>query len=83
MACALVSIEMREDTALHSFHLWRPVAWIGELSCGIYLYHLIALHIANLIFGMIGFPDLIWPLFLAYCLITAAFIEVSFRTPES
>ena len=74
MALCLASLVLREDHVLRPALAFAPVARIGEISYGIYLYHLIGLHIANQIL-----PPAAWGVTLLYPLITIAIAEASFR----
>lgn len=84
MALTLSSLVIREDNALRPALSWRPVARVGEISYGLYLYHLIGLHIANEIadlaglagLGRAGFVTLLFPMF------SIAMAEISFRFYE-
>ncbi len=74
MALCLASLVVREDHALRPALTFAPVARVGEVSYGIYLYHLIGLHVANLIL-----PQAAWGVTLLYPLIAVAIAEASFR----
>ncbi len=81
MAAALASIVLREDTVLHRVLVWRPVARVGEISYGVYLYHLIGLHIAN---EMGRAFDLgAWSITGLMIVFTLIISEISFRWYES
>jgi len=47
MLLIIVAVSIREDNGLAGPLSWRPVARIGEVSYGIYLWHLIGLHFAT------------------------------------
>jgi peptidoglycan/LPS O-acetylase OafA/YrhL len=81
MAACLVSIVLREDNVLRPILAFRPVARVGEISYGIYLYHLIGLHIANVALDRAGVDSTLAVLFF-YTLISILISEVSFRTFE-
>jgi peptidoglycan/LPS O-acetylase OafA/YrhL len=82
MAATLASLTLREDNGLAPLLQWRPLARVGETSYGIYLYHLLALHSANLVFGRLG-VDSPWTIAIAYALLSVAVAEISFRTLEA
>ncbi|MEO0929068.1 MAG: acyltransferase [Pseudomonadota bacterium] len=82
MAAALVSIVIREDNVLRPLMALTPISRIGETSYGIYLYHLIGLHIANTTLERFGLGDSGWTVLLIYCLLSIIIAEISFRTFE-
>ncbi|MEL6681411.1 MAG: acyltransferase [Pseudomonadota bacterium] len=82
MAAALISIVIREDNVLQPIMAFSPFARIGEISYGVYLYHLIGLHIANTVLGRFGFGDSGWIVLGIYCAISVIISEISFRTFE-
>lgn len=81
MAATLTALVVREDNALAPILRLRPIARIGQISYGIYLYHLIALHIAGMILPRFGI-DSGWATFFLYYAISIAIAELSFRTLE-
>lgn len=83
MAACLVSITIREGHWLHPLLRLRPVARIGAISYGVYLYHLVGLHIAVNILGdrLLG-GDLML-IFAVYVLLSILIAEISFRYFES
>jgi peptidoglycan/LPS O-acetylase OafA/YrhL len=81
MALALAALVMREDHLLSRAMGWRPVARVGEISYGIYLYHLIALHVATVATAKLGIgagPVVL----LTYATISVVMAEISDRTLE-
>ena len=84
MALCLASLVVREDHALRPVLTFAPVARIGEISYGLYLYHLIGLHIANELAsrGGLARPQADWAVSLVYPLISIAIAEASFRGLE-
>lgn len=84
MALCLASLVVREDHALRPVLTFAPVARIGEISYGLYLYHLIGLHIANELAsrGGLAGPQADWAVSLVYPLISIAIAEASFRGLE-
>lgn len=81
MTVALAGIVVREDHPLAQFFKSRPIARVGEVSYGIYLYHLIALHIATVAFEKIGLNGAL-PILLGYAALSVAMAEISDRTLE-
>ena len=85
MAIGLVSIVLREDHVMRPFFAARPIARVGEISYGLYLYHLIGLHFATVIAGHLplgpgGAP---WVVTLLFAAISIAIAEISFRWFET
>lgn len=81
MAVVLASLVMREDHLLAPVLRWRPVARMGEISYGIYLYHLIGLHIATVgltAAGMTWGPVVL----VTYSLVSFVIADISDRTLE-
>lgn len=78
----LGSLLVREDHALRGFLTLRPIERLGEISYGMYLYHLWAFYIASAVNDSIGwktFPAL----FVTGLLVTVAISELSFRFYET
>lgn len=87
MALCIASIVAREDNLLRPILSFRPVARIGEISYGIYLYHLIGLYIASvllmpLLTGLAPKAQA-WVLTLGMVVVTLTISEISFRYFES
>lgn len=85
MTCFLISIVVREDHIFAGVLAWRPVARVGEISYGLYLYHLFGLHFAN---GLAGALQLegdfaVWFVTVAFVVISLILSEISFRTYEA
>ena len=77
MVLSLASIVVREDNALTPVLTIRPIARIGQISYGAYLYHLFALHGA----GVIAPGNMALEMLL-YLVLTVVISEISFRTVE-
>jgi peptidoglycan/LPS O-acetylase OafA/YrhL len=82
MACCLASIVLREDHLLHLVFTLRPIVRIGQISYGIYLYHLIGLHIGTVLLTKAGWQEG-WAIFVVYSLVSVIMAEVSFRYYEA
>jgi peptidoglycan/LPS O-acetylase OafA/YrhL len=81
MAFALAALVMREDHPMAGALGWRPVVRIGEISYGIYLYHLIGLHIVTVGLGAAGVTSA--PLILVgYAILSFLIADLSDRTLE-
>lgn len=85
MTCFIISIVVREDHVLRPVLSARPVARMGEISYGLYLYHLIGLHFANEIGDRIAFGDTLqpWAVTALFVLFSILISEISFRTYEA
>lgn len=82
MASCLASIVIREDHHLRSVFEWPPFIRVGEVSYGVYLYHLIGLHIATIGLAKLGTQEG-WLIFIVYSAISIFIAELSFRFYES
>lgn len=82
MTLMLISLVIREDNAMAPAMQLRPVVRVGQISYGIYLYHLFALAIVNKALEVLGIPDssLVLPLYFA---LSIGIAEISFRTYEA
>lgn len=85
MAAILASITLREDHILAPLLRWRPVARIGVISYGLYLWHLFGLHLGVEGARMLGFTGLTanWVTLPIYLISAVAIAELSFRYYES
>ena len=82
MCLCIITLVLREDHLLRPVLSFRPVARVGEISYGIYLYHLFALTAVSEAAQAAGLqPGLLT--FLAYVLVSILVSEVSFRTFEA
>ena len=82
MCLCLVSVVLREVHVLRPILAFRPIARVGEISYGIYLYHLFALTAVSEAAQMLGLaPGMLF--FLAYVLLSILVSEISFRTFEA
>lgn len=79
MALLAISICLREDTWLHPVLRWRPLAWVGVISYGIYLMHMLAANAARLVLG----EHFGVALFIVTTIITIAVASVSYRVFET
>lgn len=70
----IASILLTPASRITSFLDWRPVAFVGAVSYGMYLYHMWCVHIAKTLLGKLGLPNL-WlefPLALAGTIVVSA-----------
>lgn len=79
MALLAVSVCLREDTWSHPLLTWRPLAWVGVISYGIYLMHMLVANAVRLILG----EHFGVTLFAVTTLVTVAVASVSYRVLES
>ena len=85
MAAILASITMREDHILAPLLRCKPIARIGVISYGLYLWHLFGLHIGNEVSAALGFQGIAanWVAMPIYILASVTIAELSFRYFES
>lgn len=84
MTLCLASLVLRDDNLARPLLAWRPVARLGEISYGIYLYHLIGLHLGSALAGPLkGSALQPWLATLAYLAASIAIAEISYRSLEA
>lgn len=73
-ACALIAIGF--DTARRRFILFRPLAFLGDLSFGIYLFHMMALAALTRVFESVGLCGFLsaFALWIAVLVVSALFV---------
>lgn len=81
MCLVLVSLVVREDNGMARVMHFAPLMRIGQISYGIYLYHLFALAAVTKGFEVMGWTGWGWVLILYYAL-AIVIAEISFRTLE-
>lgn len=79
MALLVASVCVREDTLLHPVLKWRPLAFLGVISYGIYLMHMLA---ANVVRRVVGHDSGVDVFVLTLLLVTLA-AYLSYRYFES
>lgn len=82
MTAMLLTLVIREDNLFRPIMTWRPVARVGEISYGVYLYHLFALSFIVAIMRHFGVQSG-WLVLISYALLSVLIAEVSFRTFEA
>ena len=84
MAMFLASVVLREDHALRPILTALPVARLGAISYGVYLYHLIGLDLTSRVLAMLGLDGILGTslITIGYVLVTIVIAEISFRTYE-
>ena len=82
MSVCLITLVIQDRNILTPLLSWRPIARVGEISYGIYLYHLIALHFTSVFLTRIGW-HLPWPVLILYTLLSILIADISFRTLEA
>lgn len=85
MALCVAALVTREDHFARPIMCFRPVTRIGEISYGLYLYHLIGLHVAHLGVGKLGLGETAhsWLVSALFPLLSIVIAEISFRWFES
>ncbi len=81
MLMALLSLVVREDNGLAPILSWRPIMRVGQVSYGVYLYHLIALHATNVLLIQLGLEDP-WSVLLIYSALAVLMAELSYHLLE-
>ncbi len=82
MTLMLVSLVIREDNTMAPMLKLAPIARVGQISYGIYLYHLFALAIVNKALEILGIANTSWVL-MFYFALSIMIAEISFRTYEA
>lgn len=82
MTLSLIALVLAPRSPLGALLQARPVARVGVVSYGIYLYHLLARDVTERIPG-IDWASQPWISFALYCLMSWAMAELSFRTIEA
>lgn len=85
MVLILASIAMREDHILAPVLRLKPIARIGAISYGLYLWHLFGLDFGGRVSAALGFEGLLanWVTLPMYLVASVALAELSFRYFES
>lgn len=82
MTAMLLALVIREDNIMSPVMRYRPIARIGEISYGIYLYHLFALSLVDGLARHAGISSP-WLKLLTYVPLSILMAEISFRTYEA
>lgn len=82
MTATLISLVVREDNGMASLLKLPLIIRTGQVSYGIYLYHLFAHAVMLILFARLGLESAVL-FFLAYYALTFLVAEISFRTYES
>ncbi len=82
MTATLISLVVREDNGMASLLKLRPIERIGQISYGVYLYHLFAHGVMLMVFSRLGWHGA-GLFFLSYYALTILIAEISFRTYEA
>lgn len=81
MTLLLVSCVIRQDHFLALFLTFKPVQYIGSISYGMYLFHLICLTVSFKVVGMYGLNNE-WLVFLLGIILTIIVAGLSFKFYE-
>lgn len=79
MVCAVVAVSIKENTLLHPILRWRPLAFIGVISYGIYLMHMLCANIVRRIIDQ----DMSVTVFFGTVALVIVAAYVSFRLLET
>lgn len=81
MACCIASVVVRENNILAPLLSWPPVARVGMISYGIYLYHLVGRHVADIATSRMALPAELYAPIMTLLLVvfSIAIAELSFR----
>jgi peptidoglycan/LPS O-acetylase OafA/YrhL len=82
MTLMLISLVIREDNTMAPVMKLAPIVRVGQISYGIYLYHLFALAIITKALEVSGISGTGWILLLYFAL-SVGIAEISFRTYEA
>lgn len=82
MTAFVISIVVRERNVMTGVLNLPPVVRIGEISYGIYLYHLIGLHVVTEVLTPAGLFNP-WTAFIGMYVASIIIAEISFRTLEA
>lgn len=82
MTAMLISLVVREDNGMAPVLKLPPIVRIGQISYGIYLYHLFAHGVMLIVFTRFGLDSTLLFL-LSYYALTILVAEISFRTYEA
>ena len=82
MTAMLISLVVREDNGMAPLLKLRPIARIGQISYGIYLYHLFALGVMMIVFARLGWHGS-GLLLVSYSALSILVAEISFRSYEA
>lgn len=85
MALCIASLVMREDHFARPVMRFQPLIRIGQISYGLYLYHLIGLHVAHLLAERLKLGETAhdWLVSALFPIISILIAEISFRWFES
>lgn len=83
MTALVAACVVREDNGLRGLLALRPIARVGAVSYGIYLYHLIALHVVMKLGGWVGIGGHNVAQFAATLLVSVGIAEASYRLLEA
>ncbi len=81
LACFVAAIVIRPDHVLASFFRFSPVAYLGAISYGIYLYHISVAAIVKSLVERVGLEASSLPYFVIYLGALVAISALSFEFP--
>jgi peptidoglycan/LPS O-acetylase OafA/YrhL len=82
MTLLVGALVVREDHFARPLLAFKPIARLGVISYGVYIYHMWGIHVVREVFERVGMPDS-RIFFLAAVLVSALIAEGSYRFIES
>lgn len=82
MALLVLTCVIREDNDLAPFLRLRPIAWIGVVSYGIYLMHMLSVHVFHSVANAALHRSSVWLDFTGGALLSIAVASLSYITYE-
>jgi peptidoglycan/LPS O-acetylase OafA/YrhL len=79
MALLVASVCVRDDTVLHPVLNWRPAVFMGAISYGMYLMHMLAANFARILLGHLSGLDV----FVVTLLVVTVMAFLSYRIFEA
>ena len=78
----LASLVVRDDHWMAPLMTFYPIKRLGQISYGMYIFHLLVLHVVRIVLEKFNLETTVW-LFVLCFLVTVIVSEISFRLYES